>query len=48
MKLKLSISMDEETVSKLEEAVKDGRFRNKSHIVEYAVNKMLKQDDVNE
>lgn len=48
MKLKLSISMDNETVAKIEEAIKDGKFRNKSHIVEYAVNSMLKSRGQNE
>ena len=44
MKLKLSISMDEETVRVLEETLKEGRFRNKSHVIEYAVNSFLKQN----
>ncbi|MBS3102679.1 hypothetical protein J4458_04515 [Candidatus Woesearchaeota archaeon] len=44
MKQKLSISMDSETVSQLEDALKTGRFRNKSHLIEYAVTSILKQD----
>ena len=44
MKQKLSISMDMETVLQLEEALKGGRFRNKSHLIEYAVNSILKED----
>ena len=43
MKLKLSISMDEETVRVLEESLKEGRFRNKSHAIEFAVRKLLEQ-----
>jgi len=43
MKSKLSISMDEKTLSQLEEAIKDGRFRNKSHVIEYAVKTMLEK-----
>ena len=36
--------MDRETVAKIEEAINEGSFRNKSHIVEYAVNTILKQN----
>jgi Arc/MetJ-type ribon-helix-helix transcriptional regulator len=43
MKQKLSISMDEETVSQLEGVIESGRFRNKSHVIEYAVNSVLKE-----
>lgn len=42
MKQKISISVEEETIKLLEEIIKDGRFRNKSHLVEYSVNKLLK------
>jgi Arc/MetJ-type ribon-helix-helix transcriptional regulator len=41
MKIRLSISVDEETVLKLMEGVRAGKFRNKSHAFEYAVNKAL-------
>ena len=41
MKQKLSITIEEETVEKLNEVVKEGRFRNKSHVVEYSLNKLL-------
>ena len=42
MKQKLSISIDEETIVLLEKLVKEGRFRNKSHLIEYSVNKYIK------
>ena len=42
MKQKLSISIEDETIKLIEEIIKDGRFRNKSHIVEYSINKLLK------
>jgi len=46
MKHRLSISVDEETVAliqaKLREGRNEGHFRNKSHIVEFAVKRMLK------
>jgi len=41
MKKKVSISMDEETVIEVENKVKEGLFRNKSHFVEYAVKYLL-------
>ena len=42
MKTKLSITIDEETIDLLAEAVKEGTFRNKSHAVEFSLNKILK------
>ncbi|HLC96925.1 MAG TPA: ribbon-helix-helix domain-containing protein [Candidatus Nanoarchaeia archaeon] len=45
MKTKLSISMDEEKVSRIEQIVAQGKFRNKSHIIEYALNEYLKRDN---
>lgn len=44
MKQKLSITIEEETIKKLSEVVREGRFRNKSHIVEYSLNKLLSED----
>lgn len=41
MKKKLSISVDEKIILKVEEALKDSTFRNKSHIVEVALEKLL-------
>ncbi|MBI2135768.1 hypothetical protein HYU06_01730 [Candidatus Woesearchaeota archaeon] len=45
MKHKLCISIDIGLVRKIEEFLEDGRFRNKSHIIEYAVNKLLKGEE---
>lgn len=42
MKKKLSITLDEETLRLIEEIVKEDRFRNKSHVVEFALNKSFK------
>lgn len=42
MKQKLSISMDGELVKIVEDIVKEGRFRNKSHIIEYSLKQFLK------
>ena len=37
MKQKLSITVDEETIRLIERMVEGGMFRNKSHLLEYAV-----------
>jgi len=44
MKTKLSISMDEKLLKEAEEAINEGRFRNKSHIVEYALKIFLRRE----
>ena len=44
MKQKLSITLDEKTIKMVEEALKEGLFRNKSHIVEFSLNKTLKEN----
>ena len=41
MKSKISISIDEETISKLDKILKEGLFRNKSHVIEYSIKKFL-------
>ena len=35
--------MEDETIEKLGNKVKEGLFRNKSHLIEYAVNNYLKE-----
>jgi len=42
MKQKLSITIERNTVKLMESMVKEGRYRNKSHILEYAVDKLLR------
>ena len=37
MKVKLSVSLDGRIVSKVDELVKTGIFRNRSHAVEFAI-----------
>ncbi len=44
MKHKISISVDEETLLKIKEAMREGRFRNKSHAFEYAIHEILRRD----
>ncbi len=44
MKQKLSITIDEKTIKLIEETIKEGEFRNKSHAVEYSLNKILREN----
>ncbi|MBI2125392.1 ribbon-helix-helix protein, CopG family [Candidatus Woesearchaeota archaeon] len=41
MKIKISVSMDEDTIKEVEQKVKNGIFRNKSHFIELATQRML-------
>jgi Arc/MetJ-type ribon-helix-helix transcriptional regulator len=41
MKKKVSISVDESTLSSVEAMLESGLFRNKSHFIEYAVKRLL-------
>jgi Arc/MetJ-type ribon-helix-helix transcriptional regulator len=43
MKKKLSISIEERTIDMLSILVEQGDFRNKSHLVESAINKFIKE-----
>ena len=45
MKQKLSITIDEETVQDILRTISTGKFRNKSHVVEYAVKKLLEEEN---
>ncbi len=42
MKSKLSISVGKELVKEIEGIIKEGRFRSKSHIIEYALKSFLR------
>jgi Arc/MetJ-type ribon-helix-helix transcriptional regulator len=43
MKQKLSITIEEDTIKLLERLLKEGKFRSKSHVMEYSLNKYLKE-----
>ncbi|MBI4452889.1 hypothetical protein HY637_05655 [Candidatus Woesearchaeota archaeon] len=43
MKCKLSVSLDEKLVNELDRILSTGRYRNKSHAVEFAVKKLLEE-----
>ena len=44
MKQKVSITIDEKTLKLIEESLQEGFFRNRSHFIEFSVNKMLKEN----
>lgn len=44
MKRKLSITMEENVISKIENRLKTKKFRNKSHLIEYAVDRLLREE----
>ena len=43
MKQKISVTVEEETLRLLDEIMKTGVFRNKSHAVEFSLNKILNE-----
>ena len=42
-KQRLSVSVSNETVKLIEDSLKIQKFRNKSHAVEFSINKILKE-----
>ena len=44
MKIQTSITVDEEVMLKLKERLREGSFRNKSHLFEVAVRKLLEEN----
>ena len=47
MKEKLSVTVDEKTLQLVDEAIDGGNFRNRSHVVEFGLHKLLKEDITN-
>ena len=45
MKQKMSISIDEEKINLIEKLLHDGKFRNKSHVIECSIDKFLKENE---
>jgi len=43
MKSKISICMEEEVIKRLKDYISEGSFRNRSHIIEVAVNRFMKE-----
>ncbi|MBU0963362.1 MAG: ribbon-helix-helix domain-containing protein [Nanoarchaeota archaeon] len=44
MKQKLSITIDENKIKLIEKIIESGKFRNKSHILEYSLDKFLEEN----
>ena len=44
-KQKISVTVDEKTIKKIEKTIKEGTFRNKSHAVEFSLNKILRNKE---
>ena len=44
MRQKLSVSIEEDTLRRLDELLKDVAYRNKSHVVEMALQKFLEDN----
>lgn len=45
MKQKLSITIEENMINIIENQVNSGLFRNKSHLIEYALNQFLRSQN---
>ncbi len=45
MKEKISVTLNEETVLGILEKLREDRFRNKSHIVEEAIKRFLREEN---
>jgi Arc/MetJ-type ribon-helix-helix transcriptional regulator len=45
MKQKLSITVEDKTADLLERYIQSGRFRNRSHAIEYSINTCLGDED---
>jgi len=43
MKQKISITIEEKVLKKLADKLEGGLFRNKSHVIEYALRKFLER-----
>jgi len=44
MKQKITVTIDKEKLKHLDAVLKKGKFRNKSHIIEYSLDKLLKKE----
>ena len=45
MKRKISVSIEENLFESLEKLVDTGKFRNKSHLVEFSLNKIISEEN---
>lgn len=47
MKTKISVSMETELLELVKKLVKSGKFRNKSHLIEYSLSRFIKKNEKN-
>lgn len=45
MKVKTSVALRQETLISMRELIRKGQFRNKSHVMEFAVEKLLREEN---
>ncbi len=43
-KQKISITIDKQMIKKIEGMLADAQFRNRSHVIEYSLNRFLNKD----
>jgi len=48
MKVKTSVALGHETLISMRELVRRGQFRNKSHIMEFAIQKLIEEVQQND
>jgi len=46
-KLKISISVNEQTLERIDEIIEKGQFRNRSHAFEYSLHQILNDSNLN-
>jgi Arc/MetJ-type ribon-helix-helix transcriptional regulator len=44
MKQKISVTIDEKKIKLIEQLLEEGKYRSKSHVLEYSLNKLLKEE----
>jgi Arc/MetJ-type ribon-helix-helix transcriptional regulator len=47
MKQKINVTIDEEKIKLVEKLLESGKYRNKSHIMEYSLTKFLEDEAQN-
>jgi len=45
MKQKVSITIDQDKASDIKNLIESGRYRNRSHVIEYALERFLKEEN---
>ncbi len=48
MKENISVSLEKDTIKWLDEQAATGKYRNRSHVIEYAISELKRQGESNE